>query len=171
MATITDFSVDLVVPAARFGSVCGGFLDLKSMMRPVSDCVRLSLDYRIVGDWYDEEFLANVAEGIEFIPDTEEDGAAIEAIFKGVKPGRPLFLVNLWWGDREVTNPFTFCIRAIGLVVAPSDSIQEAFSRVGMFRIAQDKHTTSLVDGVPPAAGFDLGNFFSSYNSRLLRLV
>ncbi|KAK5637131.1 hypothetical protein RRF57_012843 [Xylaria bambusicola] len=126
-ATVADVSVDLVVPTAQFGSVRGGVLVLESQMCLVTDCVRLPLGHRIMDDWKYKEFLANVAEGIEFFPDTREDGLAIEAIFMGTEPDRPLFLINLWWAD---CTAIELKITALGLVVAPSDGIQETFTRV-----------------------------------------
>ncbi|KAI1125264.1 heterokaryon incompatibility protein-domain-containing protein [Nemania abortiva] len=95
MATVVNVSIDLVVPNARFGSVRGGLLTLESKMCPVVDYMRLAPEYRIRGDFWDDIYIDDMADEIVFIPDTKEDGAAIEAIPTGVDPGRQIFLVNL----------------------------------------------------------------------------
>ncbi|KAI1171519.1 heterokaryon incompatibility protein-domain-containing protein [Nemania sp. FL0916] len=164
--TVADVSVDLVVPTARFGSVCGGFLVLEGRCRmsPVADFVRLPFGHRIVDEWTGREALDKSDEGIEFFPDTEEDGAAIKSTFRGIEPSRPLFLVNLGWVDRETIRPPRISVRAVGLVVARSSGIQEAFTRIGVFRILRDEHNTSLADN-------DLDSLFLSRNSLSIRLI
>ncbi|KAI0444894.1 heterokaryon incompatibility protein-domain-containing protein [Xylaria telfairii] len=171
MATVADVSVDLVAPTVRFGSVRGGFIVLESMIRSLADCVRLPLGHRILDDWDDEKLPAGMAESIDFFPDIEEDGATIESIFTGIEPDRSLFLLHLGWAEWRVEDFSRTITRAVGLVVAHSDAIREAFTRVGVFRIIRDGCTTSLAGDVPPAVRFDLHTPFSSHDSRLIRIV
>ncbi|TRX96194.1 hypothetical protein FHL15_002918 [Xylaria flabelliformis] len=83
-ATVANVSVDLVVPTWRFGSVHGGLLILESRIHPVADYVRLRLGYQIV-DNRSDEYSADTVERIEFFPDTDDDGATIEAVFTGIE--------------------------------------------------------------------------------------
>ncbi|KAL6862851.1 hypothetical protein ACO1O0_003089 [Amphichorda felina] len=174
LATVVDFDINVTVPTAPFGSVDGGSLILESRMRPLADFASLPLGHRIADDWNNEEFQSNSAEWIEFFPDTKADGAAIEATLSGAEPQQPMFLASLCWMDDWVTGRLIdVTVGAAGLVVAaPSDSNkEEAFTRVGMFRVVRDRRNASAAGTGPPTEPFNLGSLFSSLEHQKLRLV
>ena len=174
LAGVVDFDINVTVPTAPFGSVHGGFLILESRMRPLADLASLPLGHRIADNWNNEQYQSHTAEWIEFFPDTNADGAAIETVLSGAESQPPMFLASLCWRDDWVTGRLIDVTDgAVGLVVAAASDANEekAFTRVGAFRAVRDRRNARKGDTDPSAEPFNLGSLFSAREHQKLRLV
>lgn len=175
-ATIKQAHVHLNVSTALFGGVHGGFLELQSKIYPLANLANEPVALRIVSDWSESPFLAKFVVRFEFFPDTEEDRRAIEAATASTATPRPLFLAGLCWMDSWIMLEAEYpmkegVIGAIGLVIAPSDIDQAAFTRVGVFRVIREKSNKETVDDLRSTNHFDLDVLFSCQKEQSIQIL
>ena len=170
LANVKQAHVDLSTPTLPFGSVRGGFLVLETRMCPMGECANLTPILHSTDDWELGRETRIQNDGIHFGPDTAEDGATIEAAYRGYAPDYPVFLVSLYWAvevrgidrDREIGG---------GLVVVPSTSTRDAFTRVGIFYVVEGSRVVATDDDSPPADDLKFLDLFLSHPRREVLLI